>query len=254
MRQSIVAGNWKMHGSKASVEALLRALCAGYNPAWKVELVVLVPAVFLDLTERLLTGSKLSWGAQVVSEHNTGPYTGEICASMLLDFGCRYVLVGHSERRLLFGETDFVVAKKFIAAADAGLTPILCVGETLAEREQGTSEQIVQQQLAAVLGSEEGLAAMRRNPVVAYEPVWAIGTGRAASNEQAQAMHAAIRQYVASHDKGVASLLQILYGGSMKAGNAADLFAMPDIEGGLIGGASLNAGEFLEIGRLCNNY
>lgn len=254
MNQGIVIGNWKMHGSKSSVEALLQALRIGFDPMSKTELAVLVPSVFLDLTQRLLTGSKIAWGAQVLSEHSDGPYTGEISASMLLDFGCRYVLVGHSERRSLYGETDTVVALKFAAAAKAGLTPILCVGETLTEREKGQPEQVIQQQLDTVMGSEEGLVAMQRHCLIAYEPVWAIGTGLAASPEQAQTMHAAIREHIASYDKGLAVRLQILYGGSMKAANAAALFAMPDINGGLIGGASLNAAEFLEMSRLCNNY
>lgn len=254
MRNLMVAGNWKMHGSKASVDALLKALCAGYDSAGKAELVVLVPAVFLDLTERLLAKSKISWGGQTLNEHSEGPYTGEISASMLLEFGCRYVLVGHSERRLLYGETDPLVAQKFIAAAQAGLTPILCVGETLAEREAGRPEQVIQRQLQAVIANEAGLGAMRQRPLIAYEPVWAIGTGLAASPEQAQEMHAAIRRHVALHDEGLASRLQILYGGSVKASNTAALFAMPEIGGVLVGGASLNANEFLEISKLCSNY
>ena len=254
MNQAMIVGNWKMHGSKASVTSLLQTLIKNHDPVWKVNLVVLVPSVFLDLTQHVLTGTPISWGAQGVSEHDNGPYTGEISAAMLLELGCRYVLVGHSERRSLYGETDAVVALKFVAAAHAGLTPILCVGETLAERERGQPEQVIRQQLDAVMGHEAGLLAMRRDPVIAYEPVWAIGTGLAASPEQAQAMHAAIREHIAFYDKGLAVRLKILYGGSMKASNAAALFAMPDINGGLVGGASLSAGEFLEIGRLCNNY
>lgn len=254
MNQTMIVGNWKMHGSKASVMALLQELVKNHDSASKTELAVLVPSVFLDLTQGLLTGTTISWGAQTISEHDHGPYTGEISAAMLLEFGCRYVLVGHSERRSLYGETDAVVALKVIAAAKVGLTPILCVGETLAEREKGRPEQVIRKQLEAVMKDEESRIAMQQHPVVAYEPVWAIGTGLAASPEQAQAMHEVIREHIASYDKELAVRLQILYGGSLKASNAAALFAMPDINGGLVGSASLDAGEFLEISQLCNNY
>jgi triosephosphate isomerase len=248
-----VVANWKMHGSKASALALLQKLCAGYNPSWKNEMVVLVPSVFLDLTQGMLKESEISWGAQAVSEYDAGAYTGEISASMLRDFGCRYVLVGHSERRLLYGESNIIVARKCIAGLKAGLIPILCVGETLEQRQQGKAEYIIQEQLDAVIHTME-LAAMQNNCVIAYEPVWAIGTGLAASPEQAQAMHALIREHISRYNKELASSLQILYGGSVKASNAGDLFGMPDIDGGLIGGASLDANEFLEINRLCSNY
>ena len=249
-----VVGNWKMHGSKASAEALLQELCAGYNPGWKNEMVVLVPSVFLDLTQRMLKESKISWGAQVLSEHSSGAYTGEISASMLLDFGCRYVLVGHSERRLLYGESNIIVARKFIASLRAGLIPILCVGETVDQRQQGRAEYIIQEQLDAVINNTELAIIMQNNFVIAYEPVWAIGTGLAASPEEAQAMHSVIRKHIGTYNKELASSLQILYGGSVKASNAGDLFGMPDIDGGLIGGASLNANEFLEISKLCSTY
>jgi triosephosphate isomerase len=249
-----VVGNWKMHGSRVSAEILLQELCAGYNPAWKNEMAVLVPSVFLSLTQDILKESKISWGAQVLSEYDSGAYTGEISASMLLDFGCKYVLVGHSERRLLYGETDNVIALKFISAIKSGLTPILCVGESLKQRECGEAEYSIKQQLDAVLSSKIELAMVQPNFLIAYEPVWAIGTGLAASPEQAQAMHSVIRQHVGVYNKGLASSLQILYGGSVKASNAGNLFAMPDIDGGLIGGASLNANEFLEINKLCSSY
>lgn len=252
MRQPIVAGNWKMHGSKASSEALLRALCAGYDPAWNSALVVLVPSIFLSLTQDLLRGSPLFWGAQTMSEHPEGAYTGEISGLMLHEFGCRYVLVGHSERRSLYGETDDIVAKKLVAAVSVGLTPILCVGENLSEREMGAQEQVVGRQLEAVMRHPQGMPALEK-AVIAYEPVWAIGTGLAATPEEAQYMHTVIRQYVVLRDPGLALRLQILYGGSVKASNAAHLFAMPDIDGVLVGGASLGANEFLEINRLCNN-
>lgn len=248
-----VVANWKMHGSKASVEALLQELSAGYRPVWRNETVVLVPSVFLDLTQNMLKESKISWGGQTVSEYDSGAYTGEISASMLLDFGCRYVLVGHSERRLLYGESNIIVARKFIAGLRAGLIPILCVGETLDQRQQGRAEYVIQEQLDTVINNTE-LATMQNNFVIAYEPIWAIGTGLAASPEQAQAMHMVIREHIGSYNKELASSLQILYGGSVKASNAGDLFTMPDIDGGLIGGASLNANEFLEISRLCSSY
>ena len=245
MRQKIVAGNWKMHGSLIENQALLsnlRTALAGVDGA---TFVVCVPTPYLAQTQAILTGTALAWGAQNVSEYVKGAYTGEVSASMLLDFACHYVIVGHSERRALFGETDAVVAARFAAALSAGLIPILCVGETLAERESGRAEMIIARQLDAVL-AVTGIARFA-HAVVAYEPVWAIGTGKTASPEQAQAMHAYIRQRLAAHDAEVASQLVIQYGGSVKAANAAELFAQPDIDGGLIGGAALIADEFVVI-------
>jgi len=192
-----------------------------------------------------LEKTPITWGAQNVSEHDNGAYTGEVSASMLKEFSCKYVLVGHSERRTLYGEDDLTVARKFIAAQKAGIVPILCVGETLAEREVGATEVVVGRQLDKVI-ELAGISALQ-NCVVAYEPVWAIGTGKTATAEQAQAVHRFIRSRIASHDAGLATKLLILYGGSVKAANAAQLLIMPDVDGGLIGGASLIAEDFLAI-------
>jgi triosephosphate isomerase len=244
MRKKLVAGNWKMHGSLAENAALLAAI----KPALQgIEAAVCVPFPYLAQVQATLAGTTLSWGAQNVSEQSKGAFTGEVSASMLLDFGCRYVIVGHSERRSLYGESDALVAKKYMAAQAAGLTPILCVGESLAERESGVTEAVVARQLDAVIDAA-GVASLGR-AVVAYEPVWAIGTGKTASPEQAQAVHAFIRGKVAGLDAGIAAGLVIQYGGSVKAGNAAELMAQPDIDGGLIGGASLLADEFIAICR-----
>ena len=247
MRSRLVAGNWKMHGSLAANLRLLEGLKAGLNAAGGAQCTVCVPYPYLAQVEAALAGTSIAWGAQNLSEHAQGAYTGEVSGAMLRDFGCRYVLVGHSERRALYGETDKQVAAKFQAAQGAGLIPVLCIGESLQERESGVTEIVVGRQLAAVLDSS-GVGALV-NAVIAYEPVWAIGTGKTASSAQAQAVHAFIRQRVASHDSQIASGLCILYGGSVKANNAAELFAMPDIDGGLIGGASLVADEFLAICR-----
>src|SRR5687768_14090439 len=230
-RSRLVAGNWKMHGSRASIAALLDALVKENRP----DSAVCVPFPYLSQVAERLRGTALAWGAQTVSEHAEGAYTGEVSAAMLKEFGCRYAIVGHSERRQLYRESDAQVAAKFAAAAAQGLTPILCVGETLEEREAGRTEDVVGRQLAAVLkqGSLGGA-------VLAYEPVWAIGTGRTATPEQAQAVHAFLRSKVQSGTP-------ILYGGSVKPQNAAAIFAMPDVDGGLIGGASLVAKDFLDI-------
>jgi triosephosphate isomerase (TIM) len=242
MRKKLVAGNWKMHGSLAENAALLSAL----KPALAgVEAVVCVPFPYLAQAQSELAGSSIAWGAQNLSEHSKGAYTGEVSASMLRDFGCGYVIVGHSERRSLYGESDQQVAAKFIAAQAGGLVPILCVGESLEERESGITEQVVARQLNAVI-SAAGIGALA-NAIVAYEPVWAIGTGKTASPEQAQAVHAFIRGKIAGLDAAIADGLVIQYGGSVKAANAAELFAQPDIDGGLIGGASLVAQEFVAI-------
>jgi triosephosphate isomerase len=204
---------------------------------------VCVPAPYLAQAQAALTGTAVEWGAQDVSEHRAGAYTGEIAAGMLADFGCRYSIVGHSERRQLHGESDALVAAKARAAHDAGLIPIACIGETLAERERGETARVVTRQLAAVI---DALGASMQHAVVAYEPVWAIGTGRTAAPAEAQAVHAALRAQLAAAN---AADVRILYGGSVKASNAATLFAMPDIDGALVGGASLDANEFLAIGR-----
>ncbi len=242
MRKNLVAGNWKMHGSLAENAALLSAL----KPALSgIEAVVCVPFPYLAQAQSELAGSSIAWGAQNLSEHSKGAYTGEVSASMLRDFGCSYVIVGHSERRSLYGESDQQVAAKFIAAQAGGLIPILCVGESLEERESGITEQVVARQLDAVIGAA-GIGALA-NAIVAYEPVWAIGTGKTASPEQAQAVHAFIRSKIAGLDAAIAGGLVIQYGGSVKAANAAELFAQPDIDGGLIGGASLVAEEFAAI-------
>ena len=242
MRKNLVAGNWKMHGSLAENAALLSAL----KPALSgIEAVVCVPFPYLAQAQSELAGSSIAWGAQNLSEHSKGAYTGEVSASMLRDFGCSYVIVGHSERRSLYGESDQQVAAKFIAAQAGGLIPILCVGESLEERESGITEQVVARQLDAVIGAA-GIGALA-NAIVAYEPVWAIGTGKTASPEQAQAVHAFIRSKIAGLDAAIAGGLVIQYGGSVKAANAAELLAQPDIDGGLIGGASLVAEEFAAI-------
>ena len=247
MRQKLVAGNWKMHGNLADNQALLSSLRAQLAGLRNVSCVVFAPAPYLAQVQQILAESNIAWGAQNVSEYGKGAYTGEIATSMLSDLGCQYVLLGHSERRAMYGETDEIVAAKFVAALSAGLTPVLCVGETLGEREAGQAETVIARQLDAVI-TRAGVAGLAKS-VVAYEPVWAIGTGKTASPEQAQAIHAFIRQKIAYLDAGVAQDLVILYGGSVKAANAVELFGQPDIDGGLIGGASLVADEFVAI---CN--
>lgn len=247
MRGKLVAGNWKSNGDVASNRPLLESVRAGATQLRGVDCAVCVPYPYLPQTQQLLAGSAVQWGSQDVSQFGAGAYTGAVTAAMLLDFGCRYAIVGHSERRGIFGESDALVAAKFDAAFKAGLTPILCLGETLQEREAGVTEAVVARQLAAVI-TKAGAATFER-AVIAYEPVWAIGTGKTATPEQAQQVHAFIRAAVARHDAAVAATLKILYGGSVKAANAAQLFAMPDIDGGLIGGASLAGEEFVNICR-----
>lgn len=245
MREPLVVGNWKMHGGLARNAELLGALARGRSAGGGVGCAVCVPFPYLHQARSLLGSAEVRWGAQNVSEHAEGAYTGEVSAGMLKDFGCRYAIVGHSERRQLFGENSAQVARKFAAARSAGLEPILCVGETLEERESGSTEAVVAEQLAAVLDAvgAEGLA----KGVLAYEPVWAIGTGKTATPEQAQAVHAFLRARVAARGVEAARGLRILYGGSVKAANAATLFGQADIDGGLVGGASLQADEFLSI-------
>jgi triosephosphate isomerase len=244
LRQKLVVGNWKMHGTVAGNLSLLHALRAGCD-SLTAKVGVCVPFPYLAQARAVLEDSVVAWGAQTLSEHALGAYTGEVSAAMLGEFGCRFVLVGHSERRALFGEGNALVAAKFAAALHAGLTPIFCVGETLAQREAGITSQVVAEQLDAVV-ARCGVASLV-NAVVAYEPVWAIGTGRTATPEQAQEVHGQIRARIAGSDASVAKGLQILYGGSVKASNARELFAKPDIDGGLIGGASLVASDFLSI-------
>lgn len=245
MRDYLVAGNWKMNGSAASSKELVAGIVAGAPHSDSAKLLICPPFPYLAAVATQIAGSRVSLGAQTVSEHESGAFTGEVAPAMLRDVGCEYVIVGHSERRSLYGETSFEVAAKFKAALDAGLKPILCVGETLEQRESGGTESVVEVQLGAVI-DKVGIAGFK-SAVVAYEPVWAIGTGVTASPEQAQDVHRHIRGVMAGHDAGVAESTQILYGGSMKGENAAGLLSMPDIDGGLIGGASLKAGDFLAI-------
>ena len=245
MRGILVAGNWKMNGSKTANESLVSGIVAGHPGAAGVELLVCPPFPYLAQVSAAVSGSDVAVGAQNVSEHESGAYTGETAPSMLRDLGCKYVIVGHSERRALYGETSEQVAAKFQAAQKAGLRPILCVGETLAEREAGETESVVDEQLDAVLDAA-GVGAFDA-AVIAYEPVWAIGTGMTATPEQAQDVHAHIRARLADADTNVAASVQILYGGSMKGENAAGLLGQADIDGGLIGGASLKAEDFLAI-------
>lgn len=242
MNAKLIAGNWKMNGNAASSKALIDALLGGLNrPA--CDIVVCVPAPYLALAQVACAGSAIELGAQDVSQHESGAYTGEYAAAMLKDFGVRYALVGHSERRQYHGETDQVVAAKAQRALGSGITPVVCVGETLAEREAGQTEIVVKRQLAAVV---HAVAHCVSEIVVAYEPVWAIGTGKTASPSQAQAVHALLRsQLQAASAK--ADRIRIIYGGSMNAANAQELLAQPDIDGGLVGGASLKAPDFLSI-------
>ncbi len=245
MREFLVAGNWKMNGSNHANEALLAGIVAGIPAGTGFRMLVCPPFPYLSAAVLEVSGSPVSVGAQNVSEHEKGAFTGEVSPQMLKDVGCEYAIVGHSERRALYGESSEQVAAKFVAAQAAGITPILCVGETLEEREDDATEQVVAEQLAAVVDAA-GIGAFA-SAVVAYEPVWAIGTGKTATPEQAQDVHSFIRSMLAEKDAGIAAGLQLLYGGSMKGENAAGLLSMPDIDGGLIGGASLKADDFLAI-------
>jgi triosephosphate isomerase len=241
----MVAGNWKMHGSRSANGALLAELEQRLTPEWQVDVVVFPPFVYVADAVRMLEESDIAVGAQDVCAEPLGALTGQVAAVMLKDVGCRYVIVGHSERRRLFHEDDVLVARKFGAALQAGLTPILCVGETLEEREANRTEAVVARQLEAV-AAMNGASGFSQ-AILAYEPVWAIGTGRTASPAQAQAVHAYLRGRIGAQDVKIAEGLRILYGGSVKASNAAELFSMPDVDGGLVGGASLSADEFLDI-------
>ena len=244
MRRKFVAGNWKMHGSFQQNAALLNRLVVAQD-GLACEVAVCVPFPYLGQVQALISGTDICLGAQNLSEHPSGAYTGEVSAPMLREFGCSYVLVGHSERRAIYGENDAIVAAKFATAQASGLIPILCLGETLAERQSGATDEVVSRQLHAVLDLL-GVAALEK-AVLAYEPVWAIGTGVTASPAQAQEVHGKIRAQVAVLDGVLAEGLRILYGGSVKPQNAKELFAQMDIDGGLIGGAALVADDFLAI-------
>ncbi|MCU7810786.1 MAG: triose-phosphate isomerase [Candidatus Thiodiazotropha sp. (ex Notomyrtea botanica)] len=250
MRRPLVAGNWKMNGSLESVRSLLDGIKHGIGEVKNADVAVCPPFVLIPETEKLLAGSVIGWGGQDLSTESSGAYTGEVAATMLNDFGCKYVIVGHSERRTYHAESDELVAKKYAAAQAAGLVPILCVGETLEEREAGVTEQVVARQLDALINLA-GVGSLT-DGVIAYEPVWAIGTGKTATPEQAQDVHAFIRGRVAAKSAEVADGVRILYGGSMKPDNAKELIGKPDIDGGLIGGASLKAEDFLGICTAAN--
>jgi triosephosphate isomerase (TIM) len=245
MRRLMVAGNWKMHGSRATNQALLAELERKLPAQWDIDIAVFPPYVYLADAVRVLEDGRIAVGAQDVCAESGGAFTGQVGAAMLKDVGCSYAIVGHSERRRWYHEDDALVARKFAAALDAGLTPVLCVGETLEDREAHHTEAVVGRQVDAVIHMH-GVGGFA-NAVLAYEPVWAIGTGRTASPEQAQAVHAFLRHRIEGHDAKIAGQLRILYGGSVKGGNAAELFAMPDVDGGLVGGASLSADEFRQI-------
>lgn len=246
-RRPLVAANWKMNGTLSSIRTLLAGIRAGTAAELRAEVAICPPFVYLGEVGQSLEGTDLALGAQNLASHDAGAYTGEVSGAMLIDLHCRYVIVGHSERRTLYGETDTVVAEKLMRALAHGLTPILCIGEQLEEREAGDTENVLARQLDTVI-DKAGIGAFA-SAVIAYEPVWAIGTGRTATPEQAEEAHAFIRLRLARHDDNIADALRILYGGSVKAANAQELFAKADIDGGLIGGASLQADEFIAICR-----
>lgn len=241
MRHPLVAGNWKMNGDHESIAALVAGLLEMCSEA---EVAIFPPYVYIPVVVAGIQGADISVGAQNISEHHSGAFTGEVSGDMLREVGCRYVIIGHSERRSIYGETNQQVAEKFAAAQAGGLIPVLCVGETLEQREQGETLDVIAAQVDAVINGS-GLDAVCK-AVIAYEPVWAIGTGRTASAEQAQVVHQAIRQQLG--DAGAST--RILYGGSVKPSNAAELFSQPDVDGALVGGASLDAKEFNEICKL----
>jgi triosephosphate isomerase len=247
MRKTLIAGNWKLNGSVESITELLKGIVAGLPETESLSVAVCPPYIYIPMVTDMLSDQRVMVGSQNVAAQPKGAYTGEVSAAMLSEFGCQYGLVGHSERRSIYNETDADVAVKFKALSDSGIIPVLCVGETLEERDQGVTESVVSRQIQAVI-DQHGIAAFA-SAVIAYEPVWAIGTGRTATPEQAQAVHAAIRALLATYDEVIADTIQIVYGGSMNPGNAAELLAMPDIDGGLIGGASLNADDFLATCR-----
>ncbi|MGZ8190045.1 MAG: triose-phosphate isomerase [Methylococcaceae bacterium] len=244
MRRSLVVGNWKMNGTLASSESLARNILAGLDSN-NAEIAICVPYVYMAKISEIVNNTNLVLGAQNVADKPSGAFTGEISASMLREFNCKYAIVGHSERRSYYGDTNESVAARFCQAQEQNVIPILCVGETLEQREQDQTFTIIDEQLEAVIDSA-GIQAFN-TAVIAYEPVWAIGTGKTATDEQAQEVHRYIRKYIAAKDQTIADKIQILYGGSAKPDNAKGLFAMPDIDGGLIGGASLDAESFLKI-------
>lgn len=245
MRRKMVAGNWKMNGKTASAIALTQAVEAGSKGLGAVDIVLFPPFLHIPIVADIIRHSDIAFGAQNVSEHGDGAFTGEVSGAMLRDVGCDYVLIGHSERRQMAGESNELVAKKFLAAQESNLLPILCLGETLSQREAGETESIVGEQLAAVVECA-GLAVFE-HAVIAYEPVWAIGTGVTATPDQAEAVHAFIRAQLAAQDAKIADVVRIIYGGSMNPLNAKELLAQPNVDGGLVGGASLKAEDFLII-------
>ena len=247
MRRTLVAGNWKMNGSLQSIGELMDGIKAGLAEVINADLAVCPPAIYLMKVKSHIGDTNIALGSQNICDHESGAYTGELAPSMLKEAGCKYAIIGHSERRSLYGESDELVANRFAMAVASGITPILCIGETLEQRESGVTEEVVSRQLDAVIDTQ-GIDAIGQC-VIAYEPVWAIGTGKTASPEQAQAVHAYIRGKLAAMNAAIAEKVQILYGGSMNAGNAAELLSQPDIDGGLIGGASLKAADFLAIGK-----
>ena len=249
MRNLMVAGNWKMNGDSTMTSELVDKIAAGYVDSDSCELLICPPFPLLGLVANKIQGTSIFLGAQNLSEYNSGAYTGEVSALMLTDAGCQYVIIGHSERRAIMRETNEMIRKKFYAAIDNNLIPILCVGETLEQKEQQLTMEIIEQQLKSVIGDN---AASLTNAVIAYEPVWAIGTGLTATPEEAQSIHHFIRGIISSISQEIADNIQILYGGSVNGGNAKGLFSMPDIDGGLIGGASLTASDFLSIVKATN--
>ena len=245
MRTPLVAGNWKLNGSRSSIKSLVDGLLSGISEVGQTEVAVCPPFVYLNEVNQMLADSAIAMGSQDICAEDSGAFTGEVSGPMLSEMGAVFAIIGHSERRSIYGESDELVARKFAAAQRHGLKPILCVGETLEEREKGVTEDVVARQIDAVINLM-GVDALE-NAVIAYEPVWAIGTGMTATPEQAQDVHAFIRNRIAEKSGNVAEKIQILYGGSVKGANAAELFAKPDTDGGLIGGASLDADEFLTI-------
>lgn len=249
MRQKIVAGNWKMNGSISQIKSLLQQTLELMDKPMNVRCIVMPPAIYLPLVQQELTNTSLNWGAQNVYPHDKGAFTGEMSGPMLKDFGCQYVLVGHSERRHMFHEDEKFVADKFHHVKEHGMIPVLCVGETLEERLQGLTEKVLTTQLLAVTETNKRCF---KDCIIAYEPVWAIGTGQTALPEQVQEVHSSIRTFVAKFNVNDATQLPIIYGGSVNEKNASSLFAMPDVDGGLVGGASLNAQQFVDIVKCIN--
>ncbi|ASQ44851.1 triose-phosphate isomerase [Legionella clemsonensis] len=249
MRKKIVAGNWKMNGNIRQVKALCEQLVILTKGLQHASCLVCPPAIYMELVQQELRGSAIQWGAQNVFPQDSGAFTGEVSGSMLKEFGCTYVLVGHSERRQIFGESEKFVADKFHHVKEHGMIPVLCVGETLEERKEGLTESVITKQLLAVTETDNYCF---NHCVVAYEPVWAIGTGQTALPEQVQEVHCFIRALIAKINRNDASQLSILYGGSVNEKNASALFAMPDVDGGLVGGASLNAQQFVDIVKCIN--